>query len=324
MILRPDKLLFCVTIVIGIALATSATNWYIAWFGLELNLISFFPLLLSNKDYYHVTGAFQYFLVQALASSILLTGALLTYLISRPLLFCGLVLKTGGAPLHFWFISVREKLSWFNFLVLRTVQKIAPLRLLSHLINRDYFIIFIIISIISGLVGALGGINQLLLRTLIAYSSLRHLGWILAAISSRISCWIFYFRVYCFTSRLLILILKKSEVYFLVQFLLFSGNPIRLLGVWIRFLSMRGIPPFLGFFPKIEVIERLVCSRSILWAYLLTVSSLIALFFYLRLLFVIITLIGPKIKHGSKHDWGIGGSLILLNLFICIIPIIVY
>lgn len=60
------------------------------------------------------------------------------------------------------------------------IQKLAPLHLIVFFITISTTIALLIIS--SSLVGALGGLNQTQVRKLIAYSSINHLGWILAAI----------------------------------------------------------------------------------------------------------------------------------------------
>jgi len=59
-------------------------------------------------------------------------------------------------------------------LVLITVQKITPISLLSYYIVEQEILISAAI-IISAIVGALGGLNQTLLRKLLAYSSINHI-----------------------------------------------------------------------------------------------------------------------------------------------------
>jgi NADH-ubiquinone oxidoreductase chain 2 len=98
----------------GSLIAISASSWLGAWIGLEINLLSFIPLMSDKFNQFSTEAALKYFLTQALASSILLFGVL--YLgISNQLTFSSsleetslnillsstLLLKMGAAPFHF-------------------------------------------------------------------------------------------------------------------------------------------------------------------------------------------------------------------------------
>ena len=71
--------------------------------------------------------------------------------------------------MHWWFPRVIEGLC-----ILMTIQKIAPLILISYLINFNVFFIFIIIS--SVLVGTIGGYNQMSIRKILPKGSSFHKG----------------------------------------------------------------------------------------------------------------------------------------------------
>lgn len=60
------------------------------------------------------------------------------------------------------------------------MQKIGPLHLMFSGLNRNTFLLFLIIT--SCVVGGLGGLNQTQLRKVMAYSSINHISWTLAAI----------------------------------------------------------------------------------------------------------------------------------------------
>lgn len=83
-------------------------------------------------------ASIKYFLVQALASVILIMGGIfitkfipISYF-NRPnvLISMALGVKLGMAPTHFWFPQVIELINWLQGVVLLTWQKIAPLILL--------------------------------------------------------------------------------------------------------------------------------------------------------------------------------------------------
>lgn len=136
-----------------------------------------------------------------------------------------------------------------NGLALITWQKIAPLILLSYTLKLDIFIASIIV--LSVLIGSLGGLNQTSLRKIIAYSSINHLGWLIAAITIRERLWGLYFRVYTFLSTAIIYILNSFKLFHVNQvFSLNYVSPVKKFAVFTTFLSLGGLPPFLGFLPK--------------------------------------------------------------------------
>jgi NADH-ubiquinone oxidoreductase chain 2 len=211
------------------------------------------------------------------------------------------LLKRGAAPFHFWFPGVIEGLRWINRLILITWQKIAPLILISYNINYNFFIISIILSI---LIGALGGLNQTSLRKLIAFSSINHLGWILIAIINNELLWFFYFIIYSILSISIILIFNNFKLFHFNQILNFSIiNPLIKFFIFLNFLSLGGLPPFLGFLPKWLVIQNLIEINHFFLLFIATCLTLITLYYYLRISYSI------YILNYNKNRW------ITLNLF---------
>ena len=82
-------------------------------------------------------------------------------------LVAALLLKAGSAPFHFWFPPTLEGMIWPQALILITIQKITPISLLSYYIVEQTRLISVA-AILSAIVGALGGLNQTLLRKLLA------------------------------------------------------------------------------------------------------------------------------------------------------------
>lgn len=192
-----------------------------------------------------------------------------------------LLLKRGAAPFHFWFPNLIEGLTWINSLLLITWQKIAPLILISYLNLNNLILIRVILSVI---VGALGGLNQTSLRKLIAFSSINHLGWILRALIINESIWLLYFTFYSFLSFVLIYIFNLFKLFHLNQlFSWFTNRKILKFTLFINFLSLGGLPPFLGFLPKWIVIEQITFCNQYFQLFILIISTLITLFFYLRI-----------------------------------------
>lgn len=279
-------------LIAGTIITVSSNSWLGAWIGLEINLLSFIPLIRDNNNLISTEASLKYFLTQALASAVLLF-AIILYLLENNLIIdlnnnystiiilSSLLLKRGTAPFHFWFPNVIEGLSWINSLILITWQKIAPLILISYLNIKSLILICAIISII---VGSLGGLNQTSLRKLISFSSINHLGWILTAIYTRENLWLIYFTFYSFLSFNIIFIFNNFKLYHINQiFSLFFKSKILKFCIILNLLSLGGLPPFLGFLPKWIVIQSISINRQLFLIIILTVITLITLYFYLRL-----------------------------------------
>nr|QXM16857.1 NADH dehydrogenase subunit 2 [Neoneuromus niger] len=292
MLLNFSKMVFLICLISGTLITISSNSWLGAWMGLEINLLCFIPLMSSTKNLISNESALKYFLAQALASSILLFSVISMSLeegtfsfnkinLTQILLNSALLLKLGAAPFHFWFPSVVEGLNWFNSLVLMTWQKIAPIILISY----NYFPFFIYSSIImSLLIGAVGGFNQTNLRTLMAFSSINHLGWILSALLISESLWIMYFLIYVFLSISIISIFMNFKIYHFIQINshLKSSNMMKFF-LFSNLLSMGGLPPFLGFLPKLIVIQNLIKINDFFMIFIMVMAALITLFFYIRI-----------------------------------------
>jgi NADH-ubiquinone oxidoreductase chain 2 len=174
-----------------------------------------------------------------------------------------------------------EGLSWFNNLILITWQKIAPIILISYSILNNFFIVIIALSIF---IGSVGGLNQTSLRKILAFSSINHLGWILAAILFSENYWITYFLIYSFLNFTLIYIFNSFKIFHINQtFSLFSNFPIIKFFIFISFLSLGGLPPFLGFLPKWLVIQRLTANGLISLVIFMVCLTLLTLFYYLQI-----------------------------------------
>nr|AEE98121.1 NADH dehydrogenase subunit 2 [Edwardsina sp. AJJ-2011] len=294
MFLNPSKLLFFFTLILGTLITISANSWLGAWMGLEINLLSFIPLMMDTNNLMSTEASLKYFLTQALASSVLLFSIIIYMVKTNMVNFLGfdwinlvinscLLLKMGAAPFHFWFPTVMEGLSWNMGLVLLTIQKIAPLTLLSYTINMNLIFFFIILSII---IGSIGGLNQTSIRKLMAFSSINHLGWILTAMIMSENLWLAYFSFYCILSVAMISLFNLSKLFYINQmFSLFNNSPIIKFSFFSTLLSLGGLPPFLGFIPKWLVIQAMINSNLMILMVFMVSFTLVTLYFYLRLYF---------------------------------------
>nr|AKR18006.1 NADH dehydrogenase subunit 2 [Portunus pelagicus]ALJ01881.1 NADH dehydrogenase subunit 2 [Portunus pelagicus] len=288
-------LFFFFTLLAGTTLSISSSSWFGAWLGLELNLLSFIPLITTKLCPYLAEAAIKYFLIQALASTILIMSAstfLYAQSVSHMMILLSLLLKLGAAPFHFWFPQVTEGLSWPQAFILLTIQKLAPMFLISYLTFSDTLMSIIMISaLLSSLIGALGGLNIMKLRKLMAFSSINHMSWMLVGIYMGDIYWLTYFTFYSLVSGSVIMLLFTTHSS-TVSNLLNQSKKDLLLNMFIpmNILSLGGLPPFLGFLPKWIMIQFMSANSMFVPLLVLLVSSLITLYFYLRL-FIPMTLL---------------------------------
>nr|YP_010498948.1 NADH dehydrogenase subunit 2 [Microtendipes umbrosus]UWR98444.1 NADH dehydrogenase subunit 2 [Microtendipes umbrosus] len=288
------KLLFFLTLILGTMISICASSWFSVWMGLEINLLSFIPLMMKLNNLFSSEASLKYFLTQALASSILLFSIILLYFFNKfnmneklfmnflNIIFASaLMMKMGMSPFHFWFPIVMEGLNWINNMILMTWQKIAPIILLSYCLNFYFFIIAIFCSIF---VGSMGGLNQTSLRKLMAYSSINHLGWMISGILNNENIWKIYFLFYCFLSISIVFLFNNFKIFNFNQiFSLFNFKNLEKMIIFIPLLSLGGLPPFLGFFPKWMMIEMLISTNYLFLLIFMLNFTLITLYFYLRI-----------------------------------------
>jgi len=277
----------------GTLIRISSFNWLYVWIGLEINLISFIPLIISSSIDIETERRLKYFLVQALGSGLLLFGSLV-YInypnclildwMSVYIILFRLIIKLGIAPFHFWLPHVMSGIRWMSCMLLSIWQKVGPLFVLSSFIYYSSFYITLVCCL-RALVGGLGGINQTQIRVLLAYSSIGHMGWMFARIIYSFRLFLVYFLVYRLINISIILLIDFTS--------LKITNLIRVKGLRIfiiiilcfLFLSLAGLPPFLGFFPKWMVIIKLIEDQIYVLRLVLIFGSLLNIYYYLNIFF---------------------------------------
>nr|AXS66289.1 NADH dehydrogenase subunit 2 [Staphylinoidea sp. 2 KM-2017] len=303
------KMLFLFSLIIGSLIAISSFSWMGMWLGLEINLLSIIPLMNKSKNMYSSEAAMKYFITQAMASTILLfclillSNYLISY-ISDPLVMIlnsSLLLKMGSAPFHFWFPEVLEGLSWTNCFIMLTWQKLAPMVLLLY--NMKFPLLIFIIVILGMLIGGISGLNQISLRKILAYSSINHMAWLLASMLYTETIWFLYFVIYIIISLNIIIIFLNMNIFFMKQsFSSLNKNIWFKLFFIVNFLSLGGLPPFLGFLPKWLTFYSLMMSESFVLITLMSLLTLITLFFYIRICFSLLVININEINYFKNSD----------------------
>nr|YP_010596149.1 NADH dehydrogenase subunit 2 [Catamiarus brevipennis]WAJ48481.1 NADH dehydrogenase subunit 2 [Catamiarus brevipennis] len=287
-----SKLMFSLTLIMGSILTISSESWLGIWMGLEMNMISFIPILFKSKSTNSAESCMIYFLVQSIGSILMLMIVLtnpslmmLPYvedkLVNTMLVF-SMLIKLGAPPFHFWFPEIIKKMEWTESLILMTWQKIAPMTIMSYLIVSSPMIpIIVSLSVITG---AIGGLNQTSIKKIMAFSSINHMGWMIACMKLDNLLWMLYLLIYSIIITMMISLFKKYSASYINQLTMNSSTFSEKMLIIILFLSLGGLPPFLGFLPKWMVIQTMIISNTIPTLIIMIMSSLITLFYYLRLI----------------------------------------
>jgi NADH-quinone oxidoreductase subunit N len=210
--------------------------------------------------------------------------------------------------------------------------KVAAIAALIKFLNVPYgnFIeewrtIIIVLSIASMFLGAVAAIGQNNLKRLMAYSSIGHVGFILAGLSiatpESLSAVLVYIVIYVFMNIgvfACIMSLNRNGVYF-ENISDLSGlskhHPLIAICLTILTFSLAGIPPLAGFFAKFYIFLAIIQHKVYYLAVIGLLSAVIAAFYYLRIIKVIY-FDEAKESYDKTPNFGLRFSILVSTVFI--------
>nr|ABW04369.1 NADH dehydrogenase subunit 2 [Crotaphytus collaris] len=300
----------------GTIITLSSYHWLLAWIGLEINTLAIIPIISKQHHPRSTEAATKYFLTQAAASALILFSSTInawemgtwnilsmTNSQANVLLTMALAMKLGLAPAHFWLPEVLQGSTMKTALIISTWQKLAPTALMFLTINNLSPKILLTMGLLSTTIGGWGGLNQTQLRKIMAYSSIAHLGWMVTIAPMMTNIMILNLMIYITmtTSMFLALITTQSKT---IQDTTTSwtSSPTITITTMLTLLSLGGLPPLSGFLPKWLILEELTTQNLTPMATLLAMTSLLSLFFYLRLTYTTTLTLSPNTPP-IKHKW---------------------
>ena len=215
----------------------------------------------------------------------------------------GLGFKLGAVPFHMWvpdvyhgaptavtlFIGTAPKLAAFAFIMRLLVQGLGAEQLLVEW--QDMLVLMAVLSLAIGNVTAIAQTN---LKRMLAYSTIGHMGFLLLGILSGSAigygAGMFYVAVYVLMSLGtfgMILLLSRGgfEAENLDDFKgLNQRSPWYAFIMLLLMFSMAGIPPTVGFYAKLAVLQAVIEADYLWLAVVAVLFSLIGAFYYLRLI----------------------------------------
>nr|AIU39998.1 NADH dehydrogenase subunit 2 [Anolis phyllorhinus] len=300
----------------GTIITMTSHHWLLAWMGLELNTLAIIPTISTKHHPRSTEAAMKYFLTQAAASAMILfssttnawtTGTWdITQITNTPsniILTIALMMKLGLVPLHFWLPEVLQGSTLLTAMIIATWQKLAPMALIYMTINNLSPTILLLMALMSAMVGGWSGMNQTQTRKIMAYSSIAHLGWMMAVASMATNIMTMALLAYLtMTSTMFYsLILLKSKT---IQdtTTAWTTSPMLTTITMFILLSLGGLPPLTGFLPKWLILEELISQNLIPLTTFMVLSSLLSLFFYLRLTYSTTLTLSPN-NTKTTHKW---------------------
>lgn len=221
------------------------------------------------------------------------------FLISIALFF-----KLGVAPFHFLLPDIYEGIFMIVVAFFSTIPKIGIVFLYVKLyffvffyfIDLSFFFLFLGIS--SLIVGTFGGLYQLNIKRLIAYSSIMNIGFIILSFMFKrienIHNIIIYIMVYSILiiGFFIVLILLNNNRYFGINNIydlknLYDVNPLLAFILAFILFSLLGLPPLAGFFIKFFILNNLINNSYIFLVLFIILLTVITSFYYLRLIKII-------------------------------------
>lgn len=269
-------------IIISILISISSNSWFIYWLTIEINLIRFIPIINRYKTK-NCNSIAIYFIIQSFSSSLFFISRFQFSLNNSEffliIINVSLLIKLAIIPFHFWLTSIRETLRFNTLFLILSLQKIIPLFILTKFFLKTLIILIVFSTFFRSLIA----LNLKLIKKILIFSSISHQGWIICLIFKKVNFWILYLVIYIWIIYSIINLCKKYNIFILSRTIINKINYNEKISFISQFISLAGIPPFLGFFIKIISIFILI-KLSSLFVIILIISSLINLFFYFKIL----------------------------------------
>ena len=221
----------------------------------------------------------------------------------------GLAFKLGVVPFHMWIPDVYEGAPNPVTLFIATAPKLAAFAMAIRLLVNallamaaDWQQMLIVLAVLSMGLGNLAAVAQTNIKRMLAYSTISHMGFLLLGLVSGVvggnwlsaadaySASMFYAIVYVLTTLAAFgIVLLLSRKGFEAE----EINDLRGLNrrsPWFAFImlitmfSLAGVPPAVGFYAKLMVLQAAISAGYVWLAVVAVMFSLVGAFYYLRII----------------------------------------
>jgi len=268
-------------------------------------------------------SAMKYFVLGAIASGTLLYGMSMIYgmtgtlsldelstrlqgstdlgvILGLVFLVAAVAFKLGAVPFHMWLPDVYHGAPTSVTLFIGTAPKLAyfalAFRLLGHGmqgVQADWSQMFGALAVLTLIVGNLVALAQTNLKRLLAYSTIANVGFIVLGFvtgtASGYSAALYYTLVYALTALgsfgvILLASRKGFEADELEHYKgLYKRDPLLAFIMMMLMFSTAGVPPFVGFWAKLRIIQELWATGHTWLVIVAAAVSVVGAFYYLRI-----------------------------------------
>ena len=215
-------------------------------------------------------------------------------------LIVGIGFKFGAVPFHMWIPDVYEGSPTCVTVFIGTASKLAAFALAMRLLPEalagaqpDWSQMLVVLSVLSMAIGNIVAIAQSNLKRMLAYSTISHVGYVLLGILSGTAqgyqASLFYMISYVIVAggafgMILLLARQGFEADKITDFRGLNARSPWLAGMMaILMFSLAGLPPFIGFWAKLGVIQAILGVNYTWLAVVAVLFSVVGAFFYLRI-----------------------------------------
>jgi NADH-quinone oxidoreductase subunit N len=216
-------------------------------------------------------------------------------------LIAGIAFKFGAVPFHMWLPDVYQGARTPVTLYIASAPKLAALALILRILvdgMGDMHAVWqgmvMVLAVLSLLIGNIVAIAQSNIKRMLGYSAIAHVGFILLAIftgtGQGIAAALFYTLTYIVMAAgafgMVILLSRQGfEAENLADFKgLNARSPWFALMMLFFMFGMAGVPPWVGFFAKLNVISAVLDAGFPGLAILMVLASVVGAYYYLRVI----------------------------------------
>ncbi|MBT8066084.1 MAG: NADH-quinone oxidoreductase subunit NuoN [Gammaproteobacteria bacterium] len=278
----------------NVTAAESAMKYFV------LGAIASGCLLYGISWVYGVTGSLQF---PAIAAALTADPSLnrLPLWFGLAFLIVGIAFKFGAVPFHMWLPDVYQGARTPVTVYLATAPKLAALALTLRILvdglgglHETWAAMIMVVAVLSLLVGNIVAIAQTNIKRMLGYSTIGHVGFILLGVfcgtGDGYASALFYTLTYVVAAAgaFGVIIVMSRRGYEAENLTDFNGlnarSPWFALMMMFLMFSMAGVPPFVGFFAKLNVISAVLASGYTEIAVLMVLASVVGAFYYLKVI----------------------------------------
>jgi len=337
-----ECILLIVFSTISMLFLVSSADFISMYLAIELQSLSFYVIAaIKRNSEFSTEAGLKYFLLGAFSSGLLLFGCSLIYgftgvtnfaelakiftggtqeiLLSTSslpacelgmvFLLVGFLFKIAAAPFHMWSPDVYEGAPTSVTAFFMITPKAALLAVFLRIFLEsfyDFFLpwqkILIVSSITSLIIGSFAALSQTKIKRLLAFSSIGHVGYLLAGFAcgtiEGVQALLIYLIIYIIMNinmfAFLLCSVRRNSSYNLprIKYItdlayLAKTNPILALTFTVTMFSMAGIPPLAGFYSKAFLFFATMSSGLYILAFIGVLTSVLSCFYYIRLVKII-------------------------------------